>query len=404
MDESGSPGRWSVVVVCAGTAVGLWRQGGRGALDTVWAEDGQVFLSQAVLDPVGSLVTSYAGYYHVLPRLLAVTIAQLPASWAAAALALSAALITSVFAVAAFHLSAEYLPSPLGQLIISAPVAVLPLSRGDVLNSPANLHWTGLYLLFWLLLCRPASGPGKAFALLGIALVAGSDILAGCYLPLAGSVLWLHRDRYALGKALAFGTALAAQLAGLLSGASRREGLQPDLLRPITGYLARVTPTALFGERWVGTEVNADGLMLAATAWLLVAAVLVVAWRRGSAPGWPIAATAALHSVALYAAPVALSGVATPRYAVAPALLLLVSLVALLLPDRAPVLVLGALLLVSCLVNLRVDNPRGHGPAWSDELDHARDTCATEGIVHVRIAPANPGWLASVSCDYLRRK
>ena len=74
-----------VLAVVAGTVVSLLRQGGAGALDTVWAEDRQIFLSQAhELGPVPALATSYAGYFHEMPRLTAALAAALPVSAAAA--------------------------------------------------------------------------------------------------------------------------------------------------------------------------------------------------------------------------------------------------------------------------------------------------------------------------------
>src|SRR6266516_3366799 len=61
-----------LVAVLAGTVIVVLRQPGAGALDTVWAEDGTVFLADAVnRSPLDALATSYAGYYHLLPRLLA---------------------------------------------------------------------------------------------------------------------------------------------------------------------------------------------------------------------------------------------------------------------------------------------------------------------------------------------
>ncbi len=69
---TGSGAALAAAAVVLGTVVGVWRVPGAGALDTVWAEDGSVFLTgaanQGLLD---SITTSYAGYYHLLPRALA---------------------------------------------------------------------------------------------------------------------------------------------------------------------------------------------------------------------------------------------------------------------------------------------------------------------------------------------
>src|SRR5690606_36902557 len=90
----------------------------------------------------------------------------------------------------------------------------------------------------------------------------------------------------------------------------------------------------VLGERWL-PEAGADPrrLALAAAAWLLLAVVLLVAVRRVTSPRWVLAGAAAAQSVVLYGLPVVLTGVAPSRYAVAPGLLLVVALVALLHPS-----------------------------------------------------------------------
>ncbi len=389
-----------------GTAASILRQAGPGALDTIWAEDGEIFLAQAVHDGAGAFTTSYAGYYHLVARLIAGVAALLPPTQAAAALAIGAALVTTVFAIAAYALSGEYLSSTVARLVVSVPVAVLPMAQGDVLNSPANLHWTGLYVLFWFVLCRPESVAGKVLSCAGIVLIVGSDILTGVYLPLVAFVLWFHRDRYAVAKAVAFVVPFAVQVLGLLTGASEREGLTPDPVRAVTGSVLRAAPTALFGERWVGQTIGVRSLVFAAVAWLLIGTLLVLGLRKVIRPRWTLVIAAGVHSALVYIAPVALSGIATPRYNVAPALLLLVTLVALL-NDVVGVRILAALMLVVCAVNFRVDNARADGPAWRTGLEGARAACAADpaGTVSIEVTPlAAPGWHVALPCDYVDRK
>ncbi|GAB3871473.1 hypothetical protein [Dactylosporangium cerinum] len=167
-------------------------------------------------------------------------------------------------------------------------------------------------MLFWFLLCRPTSTAGKVLSCAGIVLVVGSDILTGVYLPLVAFVLWFHRDRYAVAKAVAFVVPFAVQVLGLLTGASEREGLAPDPVRAVTGLVLRAVPTALFGERWVGQSINTRGLLFGALAWLLIGAVLILALRKVVRPRWTLAIAAGVHCALVYLAPVALSGIATP--------------------------------------------------------------------------------------------
>src|SRR4029453_15454368 len=97
-------------IVAAATGVSLLRQPGAGALNTVWAEDGEVFLSAAAnASWVGSIRIRYAGYFHLGPRVLAELATLPPPSAAAATLAILAALCTALLAVLVYVASGGHL-------------------------------------------------------------------------------------------------------------------------------------------------------------------------------------------------------------------------------------------------------------------------------------------------------
>jgi hypothetical protein len=403
-------------VVLLGTAIGLLRQPGAGALDTVWAEDGGRFFSDAVrYGPVAALARPYAGYYHAVPRLLAGLATLAPPSALAAVLAVQAALCTALIAVLVYVASGSHLTSRLSRVVVSAVVVVAPLAQDDALNSIANLHWYGFYAMFWVLIWTPRSPAGRVAAAVLVGLVAASDILVLAFVPLA-LVRALRRrpdgsrDRHGIVLAALLGSGLALQIAGLLFGSSSRQ-LSLNPVRALIGYAVRVVPAPLVGQRWLGTgEVGTRWLVLAALAWLVLLGAVLVARRGPVRPGWPLAVTAVLHSLALYVLPVLLSGVATPRYALAPAMLLVTALVAALQPAGAlasakvPLYAFVALLAVVCAVNLRIDNSRAHGPRWSTEFDRARQSCTTGATAEVPIPPVDDNhWRVRLPCRYVQR-
>jgi hypothetical protein len=411
----------ALAAVAGGTAISLLRQPGAGALDTVWAEDGQVFLGQAVTDgPLGALSTSYAGYFHVVPRLVAGLAALAPAGAAAALLAIGAALLVAAIAVLVYVASAAHLPTRLSRVLVAGVVVAVPLGQQELPNSIANLHWYGLYALFWMLIWTPRGRAGRLVAGAVVLAVAASDILTLAFVPLALARA-LHRpagpfadrsrrpgrrDGFGIALAALLGLGLALQFAGLASGSSSRQ-LAPDPVLAVSGFVLRAVPGALVGERWLGAGVNARWLALAGLAWLLVAAAGAVAWARLTRPAWTLAAVAGLHAAALYALPVLLSGTATFRYAAAPAMLVVTALAALLRPGvgargRAPLYALAALLALVCAVNLRVDNARADGPRWSTELDRARAACTAGGTAALPIPPDDgSGWRITLPCSYV---
>jgi hypothetical protein len=454
---------FGIAAILAGTAVGLLRQPGAGALDTLWAEDGKIFLADATRHgPLGAIGLSYAGYLHAVPRLLTAVATVFPPGAAATVLAIEAALCVALVAVLVYVASADLLASRLSRFLVAGAVVVVPVAQGDVLNSVANFHWYGLYALFWVLLWRPGSTAGRMAAIATVALVATSDILVVTFVPLALYLcLRRPRGRYPVVLAGVLGLGIAIQLAGLVAGSSQRQ-LDPDPVVAVTGFVLRAVPAPLIGERWLGDSVGTRWVVLAAVAWLMVGAAMVAAYARLTRPAWFLAVVAAVHAAALYLLPVLLSGVATPRYAVAPALLVVTALAALLQPasqpeparpgrhsDTAgpgrsgraagvPLYALAAVLTVVCAVNLRVDNSRADGPRWSEQLPAARQRCADTntggatpggagsaeagsaeagsaeagsaeagsaraGVVVIPIAPTTEGWTASLACDYVLR-
>lgn len=422
------PHWWAVALAAlvAGTVASLLRQPGAGALDTVWAEDGRIFLEDAYDDPAGSLTEPYAGYLHVVPRLLAWLAAALPASLAAEALAVAAALVTAALAAVVFIASRGHVAAPLARLAVAAPVVLAPLAQGEVPNSIANLHWPALYASCWVLLWNPRGRGGRWTVVLVLALTALSDLLVVALLPLALLRLRAVPGWTGRAPALALGGGVALQVfVKATAGASRDLDPTADPVLLLGGYVLRVVPTALFGERWVGTDLSGSPRVLgsAAAAAAIVAALAWLAMRRRATGPLVAAAVLLAHSVVFWVLPVGLSGLATPRYVLAPALLLVAAVVVLATaatgrPGAAvvqfatrqritrigPLLALGALLAVVAALNFRVDNARAEGPAWDAQLRTTAAACsdAPDRAVRVPVSPrAGDLWSVAVPCAAL---
>jgi hypothetical protein len=88
-----------------------------------FAEDGRDFLHDAAtLSVFDALTTSYAGYYHLGPRLLAEITASFPVAWWAAVNAVLVALATLGLALVVYAASGPHLRHPALRLLVAAPV------------------------------------------------------------------------------------------------------------------------------------------------------------------------------------------------------------------------------------------------------------------------------------------
>lgn len=383
----------------------LWRTG------EFVAEDGWVFFADAWNHPgLSSLLAPYAGYFHLLPRIIAAVwsglpLAAQPYAFAFTGLALDAAIL-GAFYLPTFR---PVLPSDAGRLAVVLFLAVAP--NAENLGLLLGLHWYLAFLLALLLVAPVPAQPGARYALLGLAfLCVWSSPSTLVLLPFAAIAWWRARDRFARVQFAAILAMLAMSTVALFllraAGPVRtapvawldlaqsvdrlvlRGWLGSGLLGPqLAGFLARAAPVLLDGL--TGTVAVVLGVWLwrrrshvavRAAAVLLGAAVLML-----------------LLSLARTAYVTELAGLALPRhvrYATAPTLLLYVAL-GILVAAAAPAFRRGWLAAASiCGVLLVVSLPGQNHWARPAVRFHLRD--ALPAIQHLRTQYAFDGKPASL--------
>ena len=151
-------------------------------------------------------------------------------------------------------------------------------------------------------------------------------------------------------------------------------------------------------------------VILIVVALALLAAVMGCALLRVTRPHWPLAILAGVFSIAMFSEPTMIMGVVEPRYVVPPALLLYVSIVAMLLPrdgarrlrSSAPVVAFAVLIAVAAVANYRVDNARSASPAWRDKVREAVLYCQEWNPQAPYYYYGYEWWGMSIPCDRLR--
>jgi hypothetical protein len=124
------PLRWSTVglgalAVTFAVLISVLRYG-INAVDTIWAEDGAVFLTDAAnLSFADTVLTPYAGYRHVLPRLAAGFVLLFPVAWLAMAVSVTAAAVNAGLGLVVYHASGA-LRTPILRAAVAAVAVVVP--------------------------------------------------------------------------------------------------------------------------------------------------------------------------------------------------------------------------------------------------------------------------------------
>ncbi|GAA2626099.1 hypothetical protein GCM10010399_66940 [Dactylosporangium fulvum] len=414
----------AAAAVVAGTAVGLTRVRGPGAFDSIWAEDGTYFLTDALsMSFVDAVTTSMNGYFHLIPRVFAEVSTFLPVSWAAAVMTTEAAFTSALLAVLVYVASGSHVSSAVIRLLAAAPLVVAPVGQGgvgpnggSVIDNLATLQFALMYALFWLMLWVPAGRVGRIVAPTVVVLVALTTPLSVMFLPLLAVRLLVRRDSTGLlmTAGLVFGAAV--QYGGLALGYSSRGDIGHTRLDPVwvaAEYVRWSIPNALLGETWWRQTLRhtIEHRALVAAAWLLVLAIVAAALLRVTRPMWHVAIAAFGCSLLLTGVELASLGATTDRYLYAPGLLAIAGLAALLPPagpawrgpGNVPVVAFATVLVVVCGANVRVDNHRAFARSWTTVVGQARDQCAdgTKSKVTISTHASNRYWTATIPCRKL---
>lgn len=453
--------RWTnsttvLVRAAAALATGLvaallaaWRLGAvtRG---TAWAEDAGLFLRERLaLGPVDSLLHPYAGYLHLVPRLLVDLAWAVPVQWYAVAISLGACAVVGGIAAAVVVLARDVVPWWPARVVLALVPALLPLAPYEISGNAANLHWFLLFLAPWLFAYRARSWWGAGAQAVLTALVVLSEVQTVLFLPLL-ALAWTGQDRgrgrlRALPVSVVAVVGCAAQVVTALTTERDSRPAEPAFPDVVAGWLLQ--PVSALWRPDVANVVRAVvvhgwAVVLVPVALLLVllvAGVLVAPWRTR----WVLVALTAVSFGVWWAALLvngigdlpwaearqALAALPPFRYAAASGMLLLAAAVvaagALVERGRRSTTergrrstadrggrrvlltvtriagwgLLGAVLVATLGNAPQSVTRRSHGPVWADQVPAARATCERDpdGTVVVRAAP----WNADVPCRRL---
>jgi hypothetical protein len=395
-----------------------------GSWNTLWAEDGTIFVQSALHGDPGVVLEPYAGYLNVLPRLEAGVAALFPLPAIPTVVTVLAALTMACVSVALFVLAGHRVRSPWLRLAIWGSFVAAPVASSEVADTLANLHWYLLIVEFWALVVLARSRAVVVVQCLVIAAAVTCDPLAIIALPLvvARIVLCGRRD---LPIAIVFVAASAVQLVGIAAAQSVHQRdvtfTLPGAGRVIDFYGTEVATPMLFGVRITSRLATSLPETLGGIVLAGIAAVLVVGALRSRRQRIGMLTLAGSSAVLMgttlalqwdwIVAPPPYQFVFNARYILAPIALLFsavaVALDGILSSTRHPRPVSVLVILFAVWTGIvaasdyRAFEPRQASPDWNHELDVAAANCGRGREQRVDIVPG--GWTVAISCDRLKR-
>lgn len=344
--------------------------------NTVWAEDGSVFLQGAVTQPLRSVLRAYGGYLNIGPRLLVIPARIVPTHLAAAFLLLLSSVAAAALCAVVFRRIRPLLgffPS----FVVAVSPACFPVTREEVVASLANLQWIALPAVFWI--CARPAPPGRRRAIdLTIVFLSCASSVFGLIPAVAG----LIKRKLCWPYAVAMGAGAGIQGVAVLLHRGERQttlGLELELVRRSIG-------AAVVANLWGRPSTVVDSILLLGFL-LAVALIGIAVMRRDRLLGASVGV-----AMALAALTASLTSSILPRYLVAPGALF-VAATLLAVPARARVPV-SALIVVAWLPWLPASPYRAGGPRWSDAL---ADSHCVANNRSVAIAPGEP-WAVVLPC------
>jgi hypothetical protein len=398
------------------------------AVDTVWAEDGPIFISQAFSGGgPAALFAPYEGYLHVLPR----TIAELVVHFVAlkdfaVAMAFASSLVVALVAFLTFYCSGALTDKVWLRGAWAAIPVMVSVAPYEILGNSANLHWYLLWLVPWLLL-KPAENKAAGFLLFAAAgLSAITEVISVAFLPLVlfrirNKAYWPARAGLVAGAACQIFTAVTFPR-------SEHKGELMDAGSVVIGWFVNITGVVVFGaSRNMGLNILNFGMAPVVVASVPIVAAVAYLLTKASVQNRLVALVFLAASLGIWTACL----VANPgdqfhysqltdtewaeftlsRYSAVPSMFIL-ALIPLLAESvgrksvsaAAAVGTVFAFLLAVSYFPTQV--AREVGPSWSQGVQEAKDACegaADSDTRPVHVAPE--GWSVEgvrVTCARLR--
>jgi hypothetical protein len=403
----------------------LLRVGWSVSLNSLWAEDGPIFLQGGLTHGFGqTLFTPYSKYLVLVQRLIGEVASLVPLRDAPAAVSILSAGVVALSGLVVWHASAGHIRSPYLRGTLVALTILAPVAGLESIDSASYVSWYMLFATFWLLLWRPPTMRATALAALFILTTALSNPGVWFFIPLAALRAVAARDRRDVAIVAAFGVGAAIQIPVL--ALSSEQAVEPLWTGDIwTVYLQRVLDGAAFGLRLGGEAWSHLGWPFLIALMVCAVAGLAVGIKRSAPPARYLAAVAIPTSLAMFVVSLYQRAVGTQmiwpahayngnggRYAIVPALLL--ASVALVLIDNASrkhpgpsgrpwaSMAAVALAVLAIAGSFDVEEIAGRGaPSWKAALKSAATACATEHLAEAAIPTSPPGFGVQIPCEQI---
>lgn len=405
----------TVAAVLLAALMAFWRMPPT-SRDVIWAEDGAIFLQDAMARKgILDIFSPYAGYLHVLPRLAAKSVVRFfAADDYALALNFLSCVVVGVVAYLVFHCSKAITSNVYARLGWASITILVAPAPWETLGNFANIHSYLLWLTPWLLL-KPAKSKLEGVLFFFTAtLLSLTEIVAVLFVPMFAI---RFKDRRMWPARIGLLVGLAAQILTTMSHPRATASTYPLDFASITmGWFLNSSSALIYGSSsQISANIGNYGFWPPLLAAIPFAAALAYILLKGDRQKRLLAIVLLLGSTAVWGATLVLNfykffdyasydaeqwkSLLLTRYSTVPSMFLLALIPLAALCDTSKrrtisVAILSAFVVLQCVYFFPASSLRNHGPDWRDGVAVARTACINEPSIPfqpVAIAPAH--WL-----------
>jgi hypothetical protein len=398
----------AAVLLLLAVVLPLLRETGARTWQTVWAEDGTVYFTQARTG--GAVLRGFAGYLQLPPRLLGAVTPAIPLRALPVYFALSGVIVAALLAWFTYVASRQWIDSPLVRLALSSLVVLMPALGYENTANITNTIWVFAGVAPWAIVSLADRPRDVLIRGLVVFLAATSTVLAIVYIPLAIGNALIRKTRAASIVAALFLAGISIQAIVIL-----HTGQDPATARSLSRladlFGVRVFAMFLVGDKGIEFA-SPQSRLLTIISTIVVIAIFVVLMRGATRSHQVLASVFLAYALITFAVPVWARGTSfvVPlfhtenaaaihlRFSVIPVLLLSSAAAVLLAPSarptRSPLTRIGRILFVAhiailTVIGFSVTNLRSSEVRWATAITNAYTHCAgapSDKIVTVRTA------------------
>lgn len=285
--------------------------------DVVWAEDANIFLDENLrYGPWETLFRGYAGYQHLVPRLVSsLILATRPLDEYATTVFLVCSVIVGLIGAAVFWLSRDVIPWLPARVALAVIPFVIPATTPEIIGNMADIHSYFMWLAPWLFFYRARSWwSATAWGVVAF-LTVMTEVQTILFLPLI-LMCWGRRNRYSWPIAGAFVIGAIWQVATILTVQRQSSAAWLGISSIVQGWLINtVMPLLIASTSAVKHQLQTTGLIIPLLIMIPFVLAFLAALIWGTGRQRILVITLALASAAIYAGGATVDGSWYFRYA-----------------------------------------------------------------------------------------